>query len=293
MSARDFLGSMGSAVRVLGINRRNLQYIQGKNPRQNYANADDKVRAKSLLSDHSIPVPRTLAVIRARHEVGKALESLPSGQGFAIKPSRGFGGTGILIARAGAEGLVDTKGQILHASDLELHVISILAGMFSLDHIDDHALVESLVSDDPALATLHGESGVSDVRVVVHEGEPTMAMLRMPCTASDGKANLHQHGIGLGLDVSTGRTTHAIQDERSISLHPDTSLPLSDFLIPEWDWILSIASRCNAIFGLDYLGVDIVIDQGRGPLVLEVNVRPGLAIQLANHQGLRRLLETG
>ena len=112
MSARDFLGSMGSAVRVLGINRRNLQYIQGKNPRQNYANADDKVRAKSLLSDHSIPVPRTLAVIRARHEVGKALESLPSGQGFAIKPSRGFGGTGILIARAGAEGLVEWHKEI-------------------------------------------------------------------------------------------------------------------------------------------------------------------------------------
>lgn len=291
ISVREILGSMGGAVSLLGINRRNLQYIQEKNPRKNYANADDKVLAKSLLSEQSIPVPETLAVIRARHEVGVALESLPSSQGFAIKPSRGFGGTGILIARPGTEGFVDTKGRPIHDRDLALHVTSILAGMFSLDHIDDHALIESLVCDDPALAELHGESGVSDVRVVVHEGEPMMAMLRMPCAESDGKANLHQHGIGLGIDVSSGRTTHAIQDERPISLHPDTSLPLSSFSIPAWDTILSISRRCNTIFGLDYLGVDIVIDQERGPLVLEVNVRPGLAIQLANRQGLRRLLE--
>ncbi|MCB0354450.1 MAG: hypothetical protein KDD64_13025, partial [Bdellovibrionales bacterium] len=37
---------------------------------------------------------------------------------------------------------------------------------------------------------------------------------------------------------------------------------------------------------LGYLGVDIVFDERLGPLLLEVNVRPGLAIQLANRIGL-------
>lgn len=291
ISIRRMKQKMESSIAVLGINRRNLEYIQEKNPRHNYANADDKVLAKDLLTEYSIPVPETISVVRARHEVESILSSIPPGRGFAIKPSRGFGGTGILIARESEAGIVDTKGLILRREDLSLHVNSILAGMFSLDHVDDHALIEGLVSDDEALSSIHGESGVSDIRVVAHEGQPLMAMLRMPCAASDGKANLHQHGIGLGLDLDTGRTIHAIQDERSISVHPDTLRPLSDVQIPEWGEILSIASRANAIFGLDYLGVDIVIDAQRGPLVLEVNVRPGLAIQLANKMGLRRILE--
>ena len=42
---------------------------------------------------------------------------------------------------------------------------------------------------------------------------------------------------------------------------------------------------------MNYLGADIVVDAERGPLILEVNVRPGLAIQLANRTGLRTALE--
>ncbi|MRR31196.1 alpha-L-glutamate ligase-like protein, partial [bacterium] len=43
--------------------------------------------------------------------------------------------------------------------------------------------------------------------------------------------------------------------------------------------------------GLGYLGVDLVIDRDRGPLLLELNARPGLAIQLANRHGLRTRLD--
>ncbi|HSN51358.1 MAG TPA: sugar-transfer associated ATP-grasp domain-containing protein, partial [Woeseiaceae bacterium] len=38
--------------------------------------------------------------------------------------------------------------------------------------------------------------------------------------------------------------------------------------------------------GLGYLGVDMVIDADRGPLMLEMNARPGLNIQIANRTGL-------
>ena len=37
---------------------------------------------------------------------------------------------------------------------------------------------------------------------------------------------------------------------------------------------------------LGYFGADIATDRQRGPLLLELNARPGLAIQIANGQGL-------
>jgi len=42
--------------------------------------------------------------------------------------------------------------------------------------------------------------------------------------------------------------------------------------------------------GLGYLGVDIVLDRTKGPLILELNARPGLNIQIANKIGLKSRL---
>ena len=61
--------------------------------------------------------------------------------------------------------------------------------------------------------------------------------------------------------------------------------------MPEWDKILDIAVTCQEMTGLGYLGVDIMIDETLGPLMIEVNARPGLAIQMANGVGLLRRLE--
>lgn len=50
--------------------------------------------------------------------------------------------------------------------------------------------------------------------------------------------------------------------------------------------ILHIASRCGSLCGLGYLGADLVLDRHRGPMLLELNARPGLGIQLANRAPL-------
>jgi predicted ATP-grasp superfamily ATP-dependent carboligase len=47
-----------------------------------------------------------------------------------------------------------------------------------------------------------------------------------------------------------------------------------------------MSRQVAAAVGLGYLGVDIVLDPRRGPLLLEANARPGLAIQHANAAGL-------
>ena len=56
--------------------------------------------------------------------------------------------------------------------------------------------------------------------------------------------------------------------------------------IPGWAGLLELAARSADATGLGFIGADIVIDRDRGPLLLELNARPGLAIQLANRAGL-------
>jgi hypothetical protein len=50
--------------------------------------------------------------------------------------------------------------------------------------------------------------------------------------------------------------------------------------------MLELAARSYELTGLGYQGIDIVLDRDKGPLLLELNARPGLAIQIANQAGL-------
>jgi alpha-L-glutamate ligase-like protein len=127
--------------------------------------------------------------------------------------------------------------------------------------------------------------------VIVYRGYPVMAMVRLPTRASRGKANLHQGAVGSGIDIATGVTLNGVVDNEVVAHHPDTSQPIAGLQIPDWHTILDIASRCYELTGLGYIGVDIVLDRDLGPLVLELNARPGLAIQIANRQGLLRRLQ--
>ena len=43
--------------------------------------------------------------------------------------------------------------------------------------------------------------------------------------------------------------------------------------------------------GIKFLGVDVAIDRERGPVILELNARPGLSIQMANLAGLEERLK--
>jgi len=111
-------------------------------------------------------------------------------------------------------------------------------------------------------------------------------MLRLPTRESNGRANLHQGGLGVGIDLSTGQTHHAVQANRRVLYHPDTGEQLLGRRLPLWDAMLDMSRRVANAVGLGYLGVDLVLDPDRGPLLLEANARPGLAIQHANAAGL-------
>ena len=127
--------------------------------------------------------------------------------------------------------------------------------------------------------------GIPDIRIITLLGYPAMAMLRLPTRISNGKANLHQGAIGVGIDLSTGKTLGGVFHNDTIDTHPDTLQPIAGIQVPYWDKILEIAAGCSELTGLGYLGVDIVLDKEHGPLMLELNARPGLNIQIANREG--------
>jgi len=180
---------------------------------------------------------------------------------------------------------VKGSGQTVDLDDLKRHCSNILAGLHSLAGSPDSAIIEDLIDPDPYFKDLSVE-GVPDIRVIIFRGIPIMAMLRLSTHASDGKANLHQGAIGVGLDLATGHCVHAVQYSNRVLTHPDTGVTLDRIAIPDWENLLTLAASCHDLAGLGYLGADLVVDQERGPLLLELNARPGLAIQVANGEGL-------
>ena len=113
-----------------------------------------------------------------------------------------------------------------------------------------------------------------------------MAMLRLPTKASKGRANLHQGAVGVGINLKTGQTFGGVRHNRLSDIHPDTGVNTHGLVIPQWSDMLAMAMKLSDAIGLQYVGVDIVLDSEQGPVVLELNARPGLSIQIANQAGL-------
>ncbi len=74
---------------------------------------------------------------------------------------------------------------------------------------------------------------------------------------------------------------------RVLTHHPDSGVAVVGAQVPYWDPVLDAASACGPATGLRYVGADVVVDRDAGPLVLEVNARPGLQIQNVTGVGLR------
>jgi alpha-L-glutamate ligase-like protein len=276
---------------ALGLNRRNQDFLLRLNPPPLIALVDHKVQTKKVLGGHGLPVPQTFGCYTRQRELPELAREAEQRAEFVLKPARGAGGEGVVvIAGRRADRLVKASGGVLTMRDLLAHAADIIAGAFSLSQARDEAVTEYRLTPEPVLGA-YSPGGIPDVRVVIVHGVPVMAMLRLPTRASDGRANLHVGGVGVGLDLERGRAVHAIWRDRPIVLHPDTRQPLSAVRVPNWDDVLRLATRCYDAVPLGYFGVDIVIDVRLGPVILELNARPGLSIQLANHRGLRHPLE--
>ncbi len=229
----------------------------------------------------------------ARHhfEVEALIDSLSEHESFALKPARGAMGNGVTVVNGrDGEHWLRAGGRILDRGELAYHAAGIVSGLYALGGHADTALAEERLRVHSELREMSDE-GVSDLRVVIYRGVPTMAMLRIPTRKSAGRANLHQGAIGVGVDLGTGRTIHAVSGNRGIGRNPENGAHLLGRVIPHFGRALGIAVAATDETGLEYVGADIVVDERKGPVVLELNARPGLAIQVANRAGLLPRLE--
>ncbi|MFA6475287.1 MAG: sugar-transfer associated ATP-grasp domain-containing protein [Patescibacteria group bacterium] len=278
--------------KVLGMNARNLVFIHPYNSGQAVKTANNKLATKEKLFAAGLPSAKLFGVIKNRKELFNFdWSSLPSS--FVLKPNFGLGGGGIVIlyGKDKQGHWISTGENVYDIADLQRHTSNILDGNFSLSNIPDIAYCEERLRLAEVFKNVSYQ-GVPDIRILVFNSVPVMAMLRLPTKQSDGKANLHLGGIGVGVDLVNGTTTFATAKQLGqISLHPDFNTPLSNIKIPDWDNILRISIEAAKAVGLGYAGVDIVLDKQYGPMILEVNAHPGLEIQNANRITLRDRLD--
>lgn len=270
---------------ILSINQRNSDYVLRYNNRRLYPLVDDKLQTKQLAIQAGIAVPKLFEIIESEHQIKNLENILKPYTDFVIKPAHGAGGDGILVITDRVFGKYrQVNGKLTSTNELSYHLSCLLSGAYSLGGHADYAIIEHRVVVDPVFKEVSYE-GIPDIRIIALLGYPAMAMVRLPTRLSGGKANLHQGAIGVGVNLATGQTLGGVFHNDAIDFHPDTFVPINDISVPYWDKIMEIAASCYELTGLGYLGVDIVLDKDQGPLMLELNARPGLNIQIANREG--------
>ncbi len=275
---------------IVGLNRRNLEIISVHNKRKHFPIVDNKLKTKEYLKRGQIPCPETICVIRNFFEIERSMTSLLSYETFVVKPSRGSAGGGILLLEQTENDYWQTpSGTKVSRDDLKKHLSDILFGVYSFGLSGDSAIIEKRVYPHKVFTEIYPE-GVADLRIITFHNKPLMAMLRIPTEQSDGKANLHQGAIGIPVDLQSGITGNAMIKGKLMEFHPDSHVLLKGRTIPFWEQIIQWSIKSSELIPLGYIGIDFVIDKTLGPLILELNARPGLQIQVINQRGLSPLV---
>lgn len=295
---------------ILGLNARTQLFSYPFNNAKGRSTAASKIKTKTLLMKAGIPVPKIYVKFGGPKKLLKFnWDKLPDA--FALKPSKGLGGEGIIVVKKRAKpeskskrkffifkrkindaknAWITTQKRKVTDEDLKLHVMDILEGAYSIGSVPDTAFIEEYVGRHKSLRKFSFR-GTPDVRVIVYNQVPVMAMLRLPTKESGGRANLHQGAIGVGVDMATGVTTKAYWHGKYIKRKPGSKRKLHGIRIPQWETILETAIKAGNASGLGYYGADVVMHPEKGPMILELNYQPGLSIQLANGAGLRKRLD--
>ncbi len=278
-----------ASAQVLTMNRRNLGYVYPHNARRDFPVANDKLLCKEILAPIGVPLAKTHFSYRHFYELQQLERDLSSLAEFVIKPAQGSAGNGILvIVGRDGESWMGINGKRYSLAALKRHISDIIFGVYSFDN-QDAAIIEERVIQHQTINRLF-DRGLADVRIIMFQHQAVQAMSRVPTMASDGKANLHQGAIGLGIDLEHGHCQSAMLKGEPITYHPDSGAQLIGVVIPFWEDILTHAKRIAEAVPLKYLGIDIAIGH-QGPVLLEINARPGLEIQNVNQQAMRPILE--
>lgn len=283
---------MAKASSILGLNARGTLFSYKYNPIAGRKIAASKLKTARALIKVGVPTPEVYAKFFKPTDVANFdWEKLPDA--FALKPSKGLGGEGIIVVTKKAkdgDGWITMARKRVTIEDLTIQIHDIQEGAYSIGNVPDAAFVQEYVGRHKAFRKF-AFRGTPDIRIIVFNKVPVMSMLRLPTKESGGRANLHQGAMAVGVDIATGITTKAYWKGKLIVHKPGTKRKLHGIKIPNWTKMLRTAVAASEAVNLGYVGVDIVLHPEKGPMVLEINSQPGLSIQLANMEGLKKRLE--
>ncbi len=275
---------------ILGQNARNLDYIKWYNTKFARRLADSKLKTKDFLRAKKVAVPKTIAILKGHDEI-KLDEVAAWEPPFVVKPNNGYGGKGIIVIdeRDSGGNFISNTWDSYSPQAMVEHLSYIIDGFFSLSGFRDKAMIEKKIVLDEEIDLL-GKFGLPDIRIICFNNVPIMAMIRIPTQKSEWKANLHLWACAAGIDIGTWKLTYITQNSKIIKTVPWIG-DVRGIKIPKWKDILTLAVKVQYVTGIGYLGCDIVLDREDGPLLLEMNVRAGLEVQVANMAPLRERLD--
>lgn len=280
------------ASHILGMNARDQLYCS-LNSNEAKRFGFSKLKAKEFLRKHGVQVAQLYGILMFQEQV-KTFDWKAIPSGFAVKPSNGSAGKGVLVLQKydkKKRGWVDVSGKLYSLNDLQFHASNILEGQYSTWGSFPNVIVEERIPIHPDLER-YVQFGTPDVRVIVFNKIPVMAMVRLPTAESGGRANLDQGAIALGIDMGTGKTLFGVSGKKAVlTTFPDTNISTVGIQIPFWNDVLKTAVRAANATNLIYMGADIFLHPEKGPMIAEVNAYPGLSIQLANRAGLHKRLQ--
>ncbi len=273
---------------ILGMNARNLLYVGRYNSQESKKFADDKMFTKNYLSSRNLGVAKVYSLIKNHKELRDFdPKNLPND--FVVKPNRGYGGEGILVIQEkNGNKFTDINGKVHTWKDLYRHLVAILDGKYAISGLSDQAIFEErlVMHEDFHRYT---DAGLPDIRIIVFNYVPVIAMLRLPTEESSGKANLHMGAVGVGLDISSGKATYAVQHNKFVRKLPNGER-VSSIQIPDWDDVLLMASKSQHASQIGFVAVDLAATSS-GVKILELNARAGLSVQIANQVLLKARLK--
>lgn len=275
---------------ILWQNARNLNYIKEYNTPLARKLADSKLWTKNFLRNKNVEVPKTLFVLTKHNEVTlELIESLIPP--FVIKPNAWFWGKWIIVIDSvdATWNFISNTSEAYSSKKLLEHFLSILDGFFSISWNRDKVMIEKKIILDHEIELLW-KYWLPDIRIIVFNMVPIMAMLRIPTSKSWWKANLHSWACWVWIDIWTWKLTYITQFSRIIKSVP-WIWDVRGIEIPNWEKILELAVKVQKVTNIWYLWCDIVLDYKDGPLILEINIRPWLEVQVANMAPLQDRLD--
>ena len=275
---------------LLWQNARNLNYIKEYNTKFARRLADSKLKTKEFLMANSIAIPATIATLDD-HEQLSANIFKDLNPPFVVKPNGGFWGKWILVFTEISSdwNYITNDNQSFSEKELLLHFSNILDWFYSLSWNRDKVLIEKKIELDEEIELLW-TFWLPDIRIITFNMVPVMAMLRVPTKQSKWKANLHAGACGVWIDIWTWKLTYITSNGKTIKSIPGV-WDVRWLRLPNWDTALALAVKVQQVTKIWYVGCDIVLDRMDWPLILEINIRPGLEVQVANMAPLKDRLE--